>query len=150
MSYLSIITLEQARNYLRIDEDFTDDDASIINMINASLSFIEKRTNHIMFPRDKEYIGDKCVNVYDYPINLPLPDGHTACKYSTYSNVTTKDRAVVLNVGYLIPGDVPTELIEVALQMLSVFYYEAEKQANTALIPENVMTLLDCNRRFLL
>lgn len=148
MSYLSIITLAQARNYLRIDDDFTEDDASIIKMINASLSFIEKRTNHIMFPREKEYFGECSVNVYDYPINS-IPLGHTDCKYSTYSNVSTKDRTVTLNVGYTDPNDIPAELIECAMQMLKVLYYESEKQTNTTLIPESVMQSIDINKRFL-
>lgn len=149
MSYLNVITLEQARNYLRIDDDFTEDDDSIIKMINASLSFIEKRTNHILFPREKEYFGECSVNVYDYPINS-IPLGHTACKYSTYSNVSTSNRVVSLNVGYTDPLDIPSELIECAMQMLKVWYYESEKQVNTTLIPESVMQSIDINRRYLL
>lgn len=149
-AYTDVITLEQVKNYLRVDDDFTEDDASITNMINASLSFIEKRTNHLMFARDKEYIGDCFVNVYDFPINEPIPDGTTVCKYSTYSRISTVDRIVVLNVGYESPAYVPAILVECALQMLKVWYYEAEKQVNTTLIPESALQAIDVNRRFLL
>lgn len=152
MAYIDIISLATARNYLRIDDDFTEDDESIVKMINASLSFIEKRTNHIMFPRDKDYFGSCSVNVYDYPINDPDPitDNYSLCKYSTYSNFRTIDGFISLNVGYIDPLDIPSELIECAMQMLKVWYYDGEKQTNTTLIPESVMQSIDINRRFLL
>jgi len=51
MSYLSVISLERAKNYLRIDTTLTDDDAEITAMINGACSYIEKRTNLIFYPR---------------------------------------------------------------------------------------------------
>ena len=47
MSYLSVITLERAKNYLRVDLDFDTDDAEITAMINGACSYIEKKTNLI-------------------------------------------------------------------------------------------------------
>ena len=49
MSYLNIISLEEAKNYLRVDIDLTEDDNQITAMIKSSLGFVEKHTNHILF-----------------------------------------------------------------------------------------------------
>ena len=70
MAYTDIITLADAKTYLRIDDTLTEDDAQITRMIKASLSQVERITNHILFARAKSYIvEDYSVNVYDYPIN---------------------------------------------------------------------------------
>jgi hypothetical protein len=148
MAYIDVITLETAKNYLKVDEDLTDDDALITSMINGALRFIEKRTNHIMFVQEKVYSGSCQVKVYDYPINSivtdPAPFKVDFTLFTIYPDVKT----VTLNVGYGI-DEVPDDLIQAALQMIKVFYYESEKQVNTALIPENVMQVIDINKRFI-
>ena len=148
MSYLSVITLERAKNYLRVDLDFDTDDAEITSMINGALRFIEKRTNHIMFARDVVYTGSCQVKVYDFPINSivtnPAPFKVDFATFTIYPDV----KEVELNVGYG-ANEVPDDLIQAALQMIKVFYYESEKQVNTTLIPESVIQIIDINRRFL-
>ena len=70
MSYLSIISLAEAKNYLRVDDTLTADDDQITNMINSALKYVEDWTNIILYAREKSYIvvgGSK--RVYDYPIN---------------------------------------------------------------------------------
>ena len=148
MSYLSVITLERAKNYLRIDADLTDDDTEITSMINGALRFIEKRTNHIMFTQSKTYTGKCNVKVYDYPINSITTDPNPVVElfslYTVYDDVET----VTLNVGYAV-NTVPDDLIQPMLQMIKVWYYESEKQVNSTLIPESVKEALDLNKRFL-
>jgi hypothetical protein len=148
MSYLNIISLSQAKTYLRIDEDQNETDIEIISMIEGCLSFIEKRTNHILFPRDKIYYADNIANVYDFPINT-IPSTSVQLIYSTYSSITTFNRSVLLNVGYINVSQIPEELRQAAFQMLKVFYFEAEKQVNTTLIPESVLMILDINKRYI-
>ena len=148
MSYLSVITLERAKNYLRIDTTLTDDDAEITAMINSACSYIEKRTNLIFYPRNKTYKGACQVKVYDYPINSivtdPAPFAYEQPMYTIYPDV----KKVELNVGFVDPNDIPDELIQACLQMLHVFYYESEKQINTTLIPESVKEAIALNQRF--
>lgn len=148
MSYLTVITLARAKDYLRIDSTLLDDDAEITSMINASLRYIERRTSHIMYAQEKIYTGICQVKVYDYPINSITTDpAPFVAHYSTFDvfpDVTT----VTLNVGYAV-GTVPDELIQSALQMIKVFYYESEKQINSTLIPESVKEILEVYRRFL-
>ena len=149
MSYLSVISLERAKNYLRIDTTLTDDDAEITAMINAACSYIEKRTNLIFYPRNKVYKGSCQVKVYDYPINSivtdPAPFAYEQPMFTIYPDVKT----VELNVGFVDPNDIPDELIQACLQMIKVWYFESEKQVNTTLIPDSVKEAVDLNRRFI-
>lgn len=149
MAYIDVITLERAKNYLRIDIDLTDDDTEITSMINAALRYIEKRTNHIMFARDIVYTQGCQVKVYDYPINSIVTDpAPYQVDFSTWV-VFIDTKTVELNVGYENAEDVPDELIQAALQMIKVWYYESEKQVNSTLIPESVKEAIDVYRRFI-
>ena len=70
MSYLNVISLDQAKQYLRIDDELSADDAQIEQMIKGALSTLERRTNILFYARKKKYIfQDYSVKVYDYPIN---------------------------------------------------------------------------------
>lgn len=148
MSYLTVISLETAKKYLRIDNDLTEDDELITSMIKAACLYVEKRTNHILFARNITYNGACQVLVYDYPINsvVTIPDPFLLKRalYTIYPDV----KEVELNVGYA-EGAVPDDLIQPMLQMIKVWYYESEKQVNSTLIPESVKEALDLNKRFL-
>lgn len=149
MSYLTVISLERAKNYLRIDTTLTDDDDEITSMISAACSYIEKRTNLIFYPRDKTYKGSCQVKVYDYPINsivtTPTPFAYEQLMFTIYPDVKT----VELNVGFVNPLNIPSELIQACLQMIKVWYFESEKQVNTTLIPESVKEAIALNQRFI-
>lgn len=151
MAYIDVITLERAKNYLRIDPDLTEDDADITSMINASLRYVEQRTRHFMYARDIVYNGSCQVKVYDYPINSvvapidPLPWSLTRSLYTIYPD----NKTVTLNVGYTDPTDVPDIFIQSALQIIKVWYYEAEKQVNSQMIPISVTEALDVEKRFI-
>jgi len=149
MAYTDVITLERAKNYLRIDPDMIEDDAEITSMINASLRYVEKRTNHLVYARDAVYTGSCQVKIYDYPINTIITDPAPFVLYRTMYAIFPDAKTVELNIGYLTPDLVPDELIQSALQMIKVFYYESEKQVNSTLIPESVKESLDVYRRFL-
>ena len=149
MAYIDVITLERAKNYLRIDSDLIDDDTEITSMINASLRYIEKRTNHLVYARDIVYTQGCQVKVYDYPINSVVTNpAPYQVNFSTWV-VFIDTKTVELNVGYTDPADVPDELIQAALQMIKVWYYESEKQVNSTLIPESVKEAIDVYRRFI-
>jgi hypothetical protein len=154
-NYTDVISLEQAKLYLRIDDDQTVTDDEITQMINSSLSFIEKRTQHIFKTRNKVYYKDCALvqkaTVYDYPINNPEGEGFIeGIVYKTNKAIVpTANDMVTLNIGYESVDDIPSELIDAALQIIKVWFYEGEKQANTTLIPLSVMQSIDVNRRFI-
>jgi len=151
-TYLDVISLEKAKLYLKIDTLQTETDNEITSMINSSLSFIEKRTHHIFKTRNKVYYKDcslvQQVKVYDYPIDntVTLLD----IQYRTlYAIVPTVNDTVTLTIGYTSLDDIPSELIDAALQIIKVWFYESEKQENTSLIPLSVLQAIDTNRRFI-
>ncbi len=151
-NYTDVISLEQAKLYLRIDDDQTVTDDEITHMINSALSFIEKRTNHIFKTINKVYYKDcalvQQVKVYDFPIDNS--ETELDIKYKTNcAIVPTVNDMVTLTIGYSSVDDIPSELIDAALQIIKVWFYEAEKQVNTTLIPLSVMQAIDANRRFI-
>lgn len=154
-NYTDVISLERAKLYLKVDASQTETDDEITSMINSSLSFIEKRTNHIFKTRNKIYYKDcnlvEKTTVYDYPINNPEGDGFiSGIVYKTNKAIVpTVDGFVTLNIGYSDVDDIPNELIDSALQLIKVWFYESETQSNTTLIPLSVMQSIDVNKRFI-
>tara|TARA_R110000824_G_scaffold179493_1_gene359728 strand:- start:1546 stop:2016 length:471 start_codon:yes stop_codon:yes gene_type:complete len=156
MAYLDIITLADAKTYLRIDDTLTEDDAQITRMIKASLSQIERVTNYILFARSKSYVVENLsVNVYDFPINsLTSPTTATSVEksiYTTYTTIVSTDLKVTLNVGYSNASDVPSDLIEVAYEMIDLMYYSPEtgKSIKSDLSELSKMVLSNYKRFFI-
>lgn len=151
-NYESIISTEDVKRYLRIDSDFNDDDSDIERMVNSAFGYIEKQTNYIFRVQDKTYYKDYSGNIiiYDFPINTTVfPDGVFPLYYSGFVKICDVE-SVELSVGFTDKTKAPSELIDCALQMIKVWYYEAEKNSNTTLLPENVKQIIDTNRRFIL
>ncbi len=70
MAYIDVISLANAKLYLRVDDTLTEDNAQITNMISVALKYVEDYTQILVFDRDKTYrMINGCVRVYDYPIN---------------------------------------------------------------------------------
>ena len=148
MTYNEILPLAEVKNYLRVDDDFTEDDLAIERMVRSALGFIEQRTNHIFQSRQNvEYFrnGSRYLDIYDYP--LTYSGDLTKLSYSNKVRFDA-DNVTIDSVGYASREDVPDALIEAALQIIKVFYYEAEKQVNTTLIPDAVNQILAAYRRF--
>lgn len=149
-SYLDVISLEQAKLYLKIDSLQIETDAEITNMINSSLSFIEKRTGHIFKTRSKTYYSCALVNtviVYDYPIDntVTLLD----IQYRQLNAIVpTVNGSVALTLGYDNIDDIPSELIDAALQLINFWFYNSETQNAMNTIPNFVLTNIDNCRRF--
>jgi hypothetical protein len=147
MSYLSVILLSQAKNHLRIDEDFISDDNSIERMIASALELIEKNTNHLVYQREKTYyrsVDSARISVFDYPINN-YDTEVTALHYSLKHEFNTDK--ITLDVGYINPYDVPSPLIDAALMMIENWYYGAENQGNKADIPERANSIMFTYKR---
>lgn len=149
--YNNILSLEETKRYLRLEEDFIDDDADIERMIESSFDYISKQTQFIFSPRDKTYYsGNLCsISVFDFPINTTDFGDNHPCYYSGFIKFVADK--ITLNVGFATKNDedFPTDLIDCALQMIKVFYYEAEKNINTTLLPMAVNEIITTNRRFM-
>lgn len=151
-NYTDVISLEQAKLYLKVDEGQTITDNEIIGMINSALSYIEKRTNHIFKTREKLYYKDcalvQQVRVYDYPIIEPDPAIDIIYR-PLYAIVPTVDNVVALTTGYENLEDIPVELIDSALQIINFWFYNSETKNAMNTIPDFVMHNIDVNRRFI-
>lgn len=148
MTYNEVLPLAEVKDYLRVGLDVTDDDLAIERMARSALGFIEKRTNHIFEEKtDVEYYrnGSRYLDIYDYP--LTYTGDLTKLSYSNKVRFDS-DTVVIDSVGYATREDVPDTLIDAALQIIKVFYFEAEKQVNTTLIPDCVHQVLAAYRRF--
>ncbi|WP_407501449.1 head-tail connector protein [Elizabethkingia anophelis] len=148
MNYDEVLPLEEVKNYLRIDTDFTEDDNDIKRMSKSALQYIEMQTNHIFSLHDKTYNNphSNCVEVFDYPVNTQTPDDITRLDYSL-KYVYNTDK-ITLNVGYTNRDAIPAALIDCALQIIKVWYFEHEKASNSTLIPESVKAVLYTYKRF--
>ena len=155
MSYISVLPLATAKNYLRLDDSLVDDDAAITRMIKSALSYIEKYTNVYVYARAKTYIldDDNFVRVYDFPINSVTTVEYERKDRNGYSNfiLTGEDTSLVLNVGFVDPLDVPSELIDIALQYVKYLYYEAETNTNNrGQVPMWLNDMLNQHKRFII
>ena len=156
MAYIDVLTLAQAKTFLRIDDTLSDDDAQITQMIKSALSTIERRTNVLVYARSKSYLfQDYEVRVYDFPINsLTSPSNAVLIEKELHSIYTTNNTAnlkLVLNVGYANPLDVPSELIDAALQLVKYMYYEAETNtASKGNIPYWIQEMINQHKRFII
>ena len=130
MSYDTVITLAEAKEYLRIDDTLTQDDNQITGMINSSLAFVEKWTSIYVFERNEEFVMvDGFIRSYAYPIESVIsPIDITIQKKTLYMNFYSGHETIdlVLNVGYADPNDVPDELKSVAYEIIDLLYYSHE------------------------
>lgn len=155
MAYLDVISLAEAKVYLRVDDTLTVDDAQITSMINSALKYVEDYTQVLVFDRAKTYtLVDQVVRVYDYPINSvtsPTENLETELKtlYTNYCYNDTDTQDLVLNVGYDNPDNVPQDLIQVAYEIIDIFYYGKETGKTMADISPLSMNILNQNKRFL-
>lgn len=149
---MSAITIDQAKLYLRIDDTLDPDQtAELQSMIDASETFIERKTGYILTPKQKRYIAsaDGCIRIYDTPIEEDLSAFDFEQK-NGYVIIYNQAPALVVQVGYPTVASIPQDLINACLQMLKVWYYESEKQVNTSLIPEAVRQVIWNRKRFII
>lgn len=167
MSYLDVIPRQTAKDYLRLDD--TASDSEVDRMIGSALSFVETYTNYIMYSRNFTYnLGnDNCIRVYDFPITavvkgldktgvdvtLVLDEDYTQTiqnGYTLYESIDADAIQLVLTAGYADPTDVPSELVDAALEMIDYWFYKNDGKANITLIPESVMQVLRSRKRYIL
>ena len=150
MAYLDVITLAEAKTYLRVDADLTDDDAQITLMIETALEFIETYTRVLVFSRTKTYVApDGFIRVYDAPITaVGAPTEHVREQKTLHSIFTFDGDELTLEVGYALI-DLPSWVKVVALELIAIYYFQkeaGEKSVLSALSQRN----LDMNRRFIM
>jgi len=157
MAYQDIITIDQAKAYLRIDDGMSADDMFVGIMINTAFQYIEQFTNVICVAVDKVYRYDenKEVRVYDFPINTEILPSGVDVEYNDlyeiyYSDFGSDIESVSLNVGYELATDVPNDLVVVAYEIIDVLYYGKESGKSIDDLSPMAMQILWNNKRFML
>lgn len=150
MPYTDIISLEDAKDYLGVDD--TSRDTEISRMIKSALYFMEKKTQHYLLPIDKVYnYKNNCARVYDYPINTSITEDVEVCSgYSIYTESDSDIKTITLNVGYEEVSDIPEDLVEAGYIMLKFFFYEQEKLEEKGRVPMIVQEIINEYKRFII
>ena len=154
LNYTDVISLEDAKNYLRIDAEMNADDAFITQCINASFAWIEKYTNHIVKSRVKFYYPDNyylnnTFSIYDAPIASIANTDYTSRTHNLKTVINTSDETVEAMLGYDTIADVPEPIIQAAYEIIQSWYYNSDKVMQTTLVPDSVKFSLMPYRRFL-
>ena len=148
--YENIISVAEAKKYLRLDEDFNEDDSDIERMIASALEYITKNTNYVFRVQNKTYRQDSDCNViiYDYPVNTTDFSPNIPLYYSGYIKFKNTD-VVTASIGFTSKSDegFPSALIDCALQIIKVWYYSSETNENTTLLPQSVHEVIRTYRR---
>lgn len=156
MSYLNVITLAEAKVYLRVDDSLTEDDSNIERMIVTALKYIEGYTNMYVYARDKNYLfNNGLARVYTYPINSVISptdnlNTYEMGLYNDYVTTVSSNSMLSLNVGYTDPDDVPQDLREVAFEIIDILYYGKETGRTMEDLSPLAMAILNQNKRFIL
>lgn len=161
MAYTDIISLNDAKTYLRIDDTETEDDQFITRSINAAFSWIEKRTNNILFARNVDYdIINGYARIYDYPINTDLSTetDYTFTKKGLYYIVcanNSQTTELTLNVGEVDPNNVDPEFLNVAYEIIDFFYNQAKSEEHKGKTIMDYLSpmsteFINLNRRFII
>lgn len=140
---MSAVTLQQAKDYLRID--FDEDDTLIQGLIDAAEDWVSKYTNHVLSPTTKVYESG-CYEVFDYP--FVLTGGSCVNTHATSTSFTVPSgETATAQVGYATANDIPPVLL-LAVKKLVVYMYE-NRDVYQSGMPNDVQLLINRYRRFI-
>ena len=127
MAYIDVVTLAEAKQFLRVDDGFTADDTLITLHINTAGEYVERHTNQMLYSRNKDYVvvdGEK--RVYDTPITAVVDpasaDDYEVAQYETYRVYSASQDTITLTVGYDV-ADVPAGLKMEMLKIIDAKYH---------------------------
>ena len=145
MTALDVISLDGAKEYLRVDYD--DQDNVITRNIKTAVSLIEEYTNVFLYEREKQYavIGYCGIEIFDYPITIT--DSSLKKKQNVLS-ITVFDKignSVAATVGYSDVDDIPANLIDACYKLITYLY--ENRDSYTATLPADVQLLVNQFRR---
>lgn len=146
---MSVITLDQAKLYLRLDDPLDDQtEAELQTFIDAAERFFAKRTGWALNPTKKKYWPDPygVIRVYDHPILSEL-DGYRTEEKNMYVAISSTE-PVELEIGYQAASEVPDEFVNACLQLLKIYYYESESMEKVATQPPIVHQIIETYKRF--
>lgn len=145
MNALDVITLEDAKDYLRVDYD--DQDAIITRNIKSAVSLIEQYTDVYLYEREITYALLGCsLEIYDSPLTFTgtIPTKTKARAMSVIVYGKSGD-TYTANVGYSDVADIPQNLIDACYKMITYLY--ENRDAYSVSLPMDVQMLVNQFRR---
>ena len=150
MDALDFISLQEAKEYLKID--FDSEDNMIINLIRSAVSSIEKKTSYMLYERNETKFISNCGDkIYEYPFSLAESedaDNYEIYENRLYSSITiigggsypTRGRGVELTIGYNDSSLVPPVLKDACMRLITYWYDQREME--TTSFPSDVYTMI--------
>lgn len=143
MTALDVISLQSAKDYLRVD--YSEDDAIITRLIKASVSRIEQYTNYKLYQREVAYNMYGCeLEIYDFPITLDttLKTRQNVLSVSVFGR---EGDVINASVGYSVVADVPEDLLTACYKLITYLYENRDTYPVT--LPADVQMLINMYRR---
>jgi hypothetical protein len=146
MAYTNIISVQESKDYLGIDDSSRD--SEITRIIAAALRYVENKTGHILEPRAITYnLLNGSARVFDFPI---ISTSNTTAT-TTESGLSTLyhdsgNNTITLTVGYTSSADIPADLLEAGFMLIKFFFYEQEGSGK---MPEVINYILQQHQRFI-
>jgi hypothetical protein len=155
MSPIDVISLQNARDWLVVDDNF--DDTIITRLINSAVSWVEQYTCYRLYARDETFITTSCKTSLPYfPINsksIKLKDDtdYTATNntyfYAALSLIVDCpiQSTIMLNTGYTDPTQIPSPLLEACYKLITYLY--ENRDAYGTQLPIDIQILINQFRR---
>ena len=143
---LDLITLAEAKDELKVDQSDTFHDSLITRLIHTAVALIEKRTQHMLYPRTELRRIKSGYELYDYPATVDsFVSGidYTQEDYSLYSTLyfsSTGSEVVSLTLGYATKEEVPAPLLEACYKLLT--YLFDHRDAYKADLPSDIYLII--------
>ena len=158
--YTDLISVSEAKLYLRIDSDITESDSEIYLMIGSACNLIENYTQVYLKPQSKQYFfnTEGTARVYAYPINsvtAPVSaDDYDVTEYQLYKTYCPLDAeltSMTFNIGHNDTDNVKPIFKSAILETIKLWFYGSEDEAvlKGGYIPNSVMAILSSERRFI-
>lgn len=155
MGVLDIISIEQAKRWLQLDDVEDDDlDIEIEGLITAAIDWVENYTSYRLWQRSISLPNSKCdqkIALYPVTVTSIKDKDNNDVEYKTYV-MPTKLRIrcplnsiINLTVGFDTPADIPQPLIEAAKKWI-VYMYE-NRDIYEAQLPNDIQMLINQYRR---
>ena len=154
MTALNVITLEEAKEWLRVD--FNDEDTKITELIHAAVQWVEGYTGLYLFNREVTHevtASESCagtVTIFGKPnLTLISIDGVTTDLPTVRDGsfcIDSTAKVIVYSIGYLNKSDIPQPLITAAKKFLALQYEESIDGQKE--VPSEIRRLIDQYRLF--
>jgi hypothetical protein len=153
MSALDVISIQQAKDWLQIDQSYVLADAEIEACIVAAVDWVERKTDYKLYARNEVFTSNGCeIITYSYPVNdVTAEEGSVAVSVGVYTSSAktvisaSKGVKVTVNVGYANVNEIPQSLVMAVRKLIT--YFNENRDMYALEIPNDVQMLINPYRR---